>query len=562
MKKISSALFLAGAVTLGLASCNKNQTPEDTPDLSGTTHGVVTAQLVRSGNSLKADPSKITDGQQDVAGQGGEDKVKDGYLFFKEATNPSVNLNMIQDANTASTYVSQAFKTTPNASAHATLILNKGIDLVEADFSKTKTISLEDLDKFIKDDGFMMTSSVEDQTANKLEIKANKKEKEVLDGTANNFTFKVERVVAKLQVSKASLVKFDAKLKEKGDVKVDDLTYSMAGSAKTSYLFTDNAGKRTLTDDENKDHVYEGFKSFIDDKTDNLDQYIQKISDKKSGASGYAYPYFVTPKKVSNDSKKKSIADGFYFFENSRYGNGNLPTEKGQILYERIVYAKVYTYFMVKKGRKLSVAKYEKLSYDPSMLVEAKESDFTKPRTYNVAVPESWYNDHKADATLSGKLKEVPEVNAGGVKTPKHWTLEVTDEANTFYVGADGQIYDTQLAAAAAGNKTYKKYVGGKMVYMTPANTQKKDGSDLINYCDTRRNNIYDLKITDFVDLGFNYDPVDPEDPNIPQPKDNPNEPQPDPKKPVQEAKTYMRVKATILLWNLVDREVKLGEEL
>lgn len=52
---------------------------------------------------------------------------------------------------------------------------------------------------------------------------------------------------------------------------------------------------------------------------------------------------------------------------------------------------------------------------------------------------------------------------------------------------------------------------------------QVKSGETTI-YADTRRNNIYVLKVTAFEKVGMNYDPNDEEDPNIPKPN-NPDEP-------------------------------------
>lgn len=551
MRKVTTTVA-AALVAFSFAACNK--TNNVTPEVGGTgTKGAVIAQI-SAGSTNRA----LTDGQQDVAGVGGEDLVKDGYLFFKQGQ--SMDLAMEKNGSNYA-WKSQIFETAPNAAANATLLLNKNVNLTPADFVKTKPISLDNLKDFIKADGFMMTSTVEGED-NTLNIEKGKKDADVEAG-ANNFTFTVERVVSKLQVSRKAddALKVSDALKAMGTVNFD-LKYALAGSAKSAYLFLDNAGSRTLATDEGK-HIYTGFKSIIDGEAT---PELQKVSDPKAEGSAEYYldGYYSTAKTVGTvaDSNKESLDEGFFFLENSMYHGTDVATAKKQILFKRIAYAKVYTTFAPKAGKKINGA-LDKLSYKPENLTDAAAADFEAVREYDVIVPQEWYEDRKDKAEYAGKFTEVPEVKdpeTGAVTTEAYVTFHVTDNKGDFYVGKDGKIYDTQLAAAAAGNETYRKFAGGKMVYMTPANAQKATDGDLINYCDTRRNNIYDLTIVGFKALGENFDPVDPKDPNIPEPGDNPGEPKPDPDKPVQEEVTKMMVKVAILMWNDVNRDVTLGE--
>ena len=81
---------------------------------------------------------------------------------------------------------------------------------------------------------------------------------------------------------------------------------------------------------------------------------------------------------------------------------------------------------------------------------------------------------------------------------------------------------------------------------------------------EARRNNIYSLTITSFATRGFNFDPLDPKDPNLPQPepKDPDNDPTPDHHTTdIEPAKGYMRVDCKVLSWNHVSRGVSLGSE-
>ena len=82
---------------------------------------------------------------------------------------------------------------------------------------------------------------------------------------------------------------------------------------------------------------------------------------------------------------------------------------------------------------------------------------------------------------------------------------------------------------------------------------------------DTRRNNTYLLTITDFLQVGMPWDSSDPGDPNLPkidpEDPDGPNPPTPPtppiPDNPdIEDEEAYMAVRAVVLPWNLVTRDV------
>ena len=132
------------------------------------------------------------------------------------------------------------------------------------------------------------------------------------------------------------------------------------------------------------------------------------------------------------------------------------------------------------------------------------------------------------------------------------------DQPTTFYYGIDDHtIYDTLLAARAGGNSKIRKYEGGKMVYLSPLNEQRTTEKGPVFNCDTRRNNIYDLILNKITGLGLNYDPVDPDDPNIPEPGDNPWEPEPN-IPPINGRENVIRITATPLQWNTMDHTLEL----
>ena len=205
----------------------------------------------------------------------------------------------------------------------------------------------------------------------------------------------------------------------------------------------------------------------------------------------------------------------------------------------------------------------------PTDPADAKSSEFY-PRRYLVEVTEAWYNDNKgkkypaSTGTLHlGKPSESTLypgrrgdeafrfVKINFKNGDVHWFFEVRDRVLDYYVGVnDGNVYNSLLAARSAGNTRSYKYTLGQAYYFVPFNAQQNAAGKIYN-CDTRRNNIYDLRITAIEGMGYNYDPVDPHDPYMPKPEDNPDEPDP----VVPSVNTYeqaIRVKARILKWNYI----------
>ena len=171
-------------------------------------------------------------------------------------------------------------------------------------------------------------------------------------------------------------------------------------------------------------------------------------------------------------------------------------------------------------------------------------------------------------AELFAKIRELPQYDGktyfrnitqeDGTRT-QEYILKVTEKPGTFYEGGDdGLLYLTLRDAVLMGNKSVRKYDEGRMVYLLPLNRQLDPTKKFVNYCDTRRNNIYDITIDGISDIGHNYDPVDPDDPNVPKPEDNPFEPPADPQIPVEPADYLMRITAKVIKWNLVEKHYAL----
>ena len=198
---------------------------------------------------------------------------------------------------------------------------------------------------------------------------------------------------------------------------------------------------------------------------------------------------------------------------------------------------------------------------------DAKSSKFY-PRRYLVEVSEDWYTANKdktypatGELNLGKPAESIYPGQKGGdryrfVKInfkngDVHWFFEVRDRVLDYYVGVnDGNVYNSLLAARAAGNTKSRKYTLGQAYYLVPFNAQRNDDGKIYN-CDTRRNNIYDLRITAIDGMGHNYDPVDPHDPYMPKPEDNPDEPETTIPS-INRDPQAIRIKARILKWNYI----------
>ena len=431
--------------------------------------------------------------------------------------------------------------------SYAVLVGSQDLGLTERDFTADKKVGSDRFLDVIHKDGFIQTSM-----SSVREVTIEPGVSDPLQENRNFFTAEVERIVAKVQVSQ----KDGLSLTLPNIGTLSPLTYSMAGSAKETYLFRDHAGSRTLVNETAESAIYTDFKSVIDDKTVPLDwdpkaghPFLQRVSDKE-GADYVLGGYYRTPKAVTNaTAAATSIKGGFYFYENSMFGGDKkVASMKGEIKYNRIAYAKVYTKLTptnayTEKGGKKEVA---------------SSDDFTKPQNYPVEISKELYDKLNADPAYRGRLEKYFAFQ-GGVGR-QVYELKVTDKAGTFYEGVDdGLLYLRLKDALKLGKNTaVRKYDEGRMVYLVPMNRQLDPTKGFVNYCDTRRNNIYDLTIKGISGIGKNYDPVDPDDPNVPKPEDNPFEPPTDPQIPVEPADYLMRITAKVIKWNLVEKHYAL----
>ena len=157
-------------------------------------------------------------------------------------------------------------------------------------------------------------------------------------------------------------------------------------------------------------------------------------------------------------------------------------------------------------------------------------------------------------------------------RTDKSFYYGVT--TGHYYLTANDAYYDPAVYRQdGSGNwvtQAVWKFQDGKCAWRALWNRQSetKGATDYDTWVlsgDTRRNNTYLLTITDFLQVGMPWDSSDPGDPNLPkidpEDPDGPNPPTPPtppiPDNPdIEDEEAYMAVRAVVLPWNLVTRDV------
>lgn len=410
-----------------------------------------------------------------------------------------------------------------------TILLNgHKLDLPGISRQASTTIDISEIAKLTDAEGFTMTGNVDLKATIKPDITEPQRPDNNVFPT--DEALPVERVVSKAQLYKKSGF---AVTGVPGTIVSNSLHWAVAGSGKEVYLYRNQAGDRTM----GADGIYDGLTTASDESD------LMKLSDVIKNTTDEGN--FAWKELSGTASGKKSVAGGIYFYEHAlkKIKDQHNPYPR-TIGFDKVTYAKVYADLgKISKGKKIKDgATPTEGAYTPADLTTTTAGDFSGGK-YDVTVTKAWYD--KMKPTLGGQLTKAGDV----------YTQHIVDKPGTFYVGANGTIYNTLLAAMADGNKSARKYTGGRMVYLTPLNAQGEPGK--IFNCDTRRNNIYDLEIQGVNGLGYNYDPVDPDDPYIPKPEDNPLEP--DPEIPsINNTAITIKVKARVLNWNYIHQSYDL----
>lgn len=546
---MAPAALLALALPV-LSGCHASVRGVEEPD--GTERPTVLSLRVTAGLPGEGVRAVTDDQDPDVAPA---EDTGEGKITYMQVSMPGVGL-LRQTALTAGAdgkdYTARfelPLKQSVTTS-YAVLVGSQDLGLTQTNFTADRTVGSDRFLDVIHEDGFIQTSKSSDGSTT---IEPGVTDPSPTNG--NFITSEVERIVAKVQVSQ----KDGLSLTLPNIGTLSPLTYSMAGSAKQTYLFRDHAGSRTLVNETTESAIYTDFKSVIDDKKVPTDwdpkaghPFLQRVSDKE-GTEYVLDGYYRNPKAVTNaTAAATSIKGGFYFYENSMFGGDKkVASKKGEIKYNRIAYAKVYTKLTPTNA-------YTQGSGGERVVASADE--FTKEQSYIVDISKELYDKLKADPAYRDRVSSGFEFIPGESGGRTVYDLRVTDKPGTFYEGVDdGLLYLRLRDAVMLGKNTaVRKYDEGRMVYLVPMNRQLDPTKGFVNYCDTRRNNIYDLTIKGISGIGKNYDPVDPDDPNVPKPEDNPFEPPTDPQIPVEPADYLMRITAKVIKWNLVEKHYAL----
>lgn len=147
----------------------------------------------------------------------------------------------------------------------------------------------------------------------------------------------------------------------------------------------------------------------------------------------------------------------------------------------------------------------------------------------------------------------------------------------TFYLGSTtGKLYTSvnnvidPTKGGLVGQK-YRKYVAGKVLYYAYVNPDIVERPKTLN-APAFRNNVYHVHIKGIKALGFNWNPLYPENPDDPTGYDPQNPVNPDPRpdgddpvppvkpdEPLGDKDVYMSIAVQVLKWNVHSYEVDLG---
>lgn len=568
-KYILPHLVVSALMLLPLAGC-KGRTDEPTDGHRSAIQLQVTPRTLATGARA------ITDAQdQDVPGIDPEDKILDGQLFIGEDFGLTASRSFNPEGGNKWSAKFEEKLTDPTPSHRIAAVINSSrLGLRGSDYTSESTVSLADIDRMIGK-SFLMSSTFDKEGDNFYTLREDECTKVTLD---------VERVVSKVQLRRAETMTGKEMQDTYGLLHPDKMTWAIAGSAKSAYLFTDNAGSLHLGDDG----LYEGLKTISAKEKSKGGYDLMKLSDKGLSKNFNARPVslFESGKVESNNDGGVSKADMIYFLEhalNETDKKSATPYDK-TVTYKDVTYVKIYTGLVPTKGFRIDKDKVtfsrhkvfatkeaaldEFAVSDPAttapelldqQLLSAIKDEKPSDRWYWVDVTDTkWFKDLTPEEKAKQPIKEGKDYYTTDGKAATRSFLLVHDQPTTFYYGIDDHtLYDTLLAARAGGNSKIRKYEGGKMVYLSPLNEQRTTEKGPVFNCDTRRNNIYDLILNSITGLGLNYDPVDPDDPNIPKPGDNPWEPEPN-IPPINGRDNVIRITATPLWWNTMDHTMEL----
>ena len=571
-KYILPHLVVSALMLLPLAGC-KGHSDEPTDGHRSAIQLQVTPRTLATGARA------ITDAQDiDVPGIDPEDKIRDGQLFIGEDFGLTASRSFTGEGGNKRSAKFEEKLTDPTSRHRIAAVINSSrLGLRGSDYTSESTVSLADIDRMIGK-SFLMSSTFDKEGDNFYTLR---------EDECTKVTFDVERVVSKVQLRRAKDMTGEEMKETYGLLQPDKMTWAIAGSAKSAYLFTDNAGSLHLGDDG----LYEGLKTISAKEKSKGGYDLMKLSNEGLSDNFKARSISTFESgKVENNDHGLSTKDGIYFLEHALNETKAATPYDKTVTYKDVTYVKIYAGLTPTKGYRIDNIKVTFLRHkvfatqneavdgftesdpaassgtpqspellDQQLLKDINAAETPSDRWYWVDVTDTkWFKDLTPEEKAKQPIKEGNDYYSTDGKATKRSFLLVHDLAATFYYGIDDHtIYDTLLAARAGGNSKIRKYEGGKMVYLSPLNEQRTAKGGPVFNCDTRRNNIYDLILHSITGLGLNYDPVDPDDPNIPKPGDNPWEPDPN-IPPINGRENVIRITATPLRWNTMDHTMEL----
>lgn len=514
-------LWIAGAALLALTACNKNNDVEVPGE--GDTYASVTVGIKNP--SMRA--TGISDGKN-FSGTDAEKDVK--KLSFYKGTDAVKTFT----AGTDLTKVGDGtWRTEPwevgelelAEAADVAIALNYSEAVTIANEKGTDAAQYATIDDITtaasSTTGFIMSSTDGTQGIHNITIQPKIGEADVKKGAENetaknNFSFNVQRAVAKVAITTAADDETNITVTQ------EDGTGTIGAFKNATFAVTNNSAKSFLFQKKSSGALIDAYKMPATAKPSDpgVKENYKRLGDYGKDAVGPTAPAHplkaVNLNKQGTDPYAEATLNGYnanYVFENI----------EDQLFWGNITYAKVYGTFVP--------TTIYKLNAEENGLEEA--TDYTEGATFYVGAL-----DHK------------------------------------FYTTSDA----AKLSTTKPGQKSYK-YNKGKVGYRvavhagdnadTPSDYQTGI-SDGVKNADVIRNRFYIINIAAINGLGFNYDGNDPSDPNLPKPgvdpgenPDNPDEPEDpidgvDEDTPLNSTKTYMRVTAKILPWAVQGRDVKL----
>lgn len=513
---------LLGLLTIGLVALTSCKKDEKEPQNEGTTYVSVAINLQSSLRAGKDD----TDDEFNLKGTwNGKDAIEtiavyvvgNGEVSYGQFTMADFDIVKATDDTNITIKPKNAILTTPGAKKVYALInapeaITKTLEKsMPALFNEAYAKAVEGMTTAQvarvngkKEDVIMMSNSAEST----ITIEDGATKEEAIQGVKNLAKVNVKRVVARviLTTTKES---YDIKLQD-GTVlgKIENITYAVAQGEKAFYISQqkNQSGSITTPGYNFLPMVNPTDKSKLTNYEDQAK--IYDYSDLHATVTTPRAALVAENLTAALEIGKKSLESSAFIFEAS-----HMFGENGQ-----------------------TVANYSgnfRRGNTPYVLVRAK---FTPNE-------DLFYNEYQKEQFKKGD--------------------------GTFYRGEDGLFYAKnkpftgKITKQVVPNQKYTEYKAGKVLYHAFVNPDDKIKTlDAPAY----RNNIYHISVSGFKNLGLNWNPLYPEDPDTPnqknpdpKPKDDPNTPPYVPGDFNTPKETYMAVEVNVIPWNVHSYDIELG---